>query len=205
MLNWLDWLIIAIIAFSTFHGLRSGLLTGVAKLAGIFIGLWVAFAYYQPLAHYFSTHWEIEEKIANQFNTFNEYMAGSLASGVLDALSFLALLLATAWVVGMAGGILTRIADLSFLGPLNHLGGLFFGAARGLIIVLIVLTLLLPFQRPILLPGDRLEAPGVQWQPGKAFQGSKLLPYCEPFLNAFDLLLPGIPSDDNGAGPIKNI
>lgn len=204
-MNWLDWFIIAIIAFSALGGWRSGLLTSVARLAGIFVGLWVAFAYYQPLAQYLSTHWKLEEKIANQFNTFNEYWAGSLASGALDALSFLALLLATAWVVGMAGGILTRIANLSFLGPLNHLGGLFFGAARGLIMVLIVLTLLLPFQRPILLPSDRLEAPGVHRQPGKAFQSSKLLPYCEPFLNVFDLLLPGIPSDDNGAGAVKNI
>lgn len=135
-----------------------------------------------------------------------DYLSSALASGVLEALSFLVLLIATAWVVNLAGRVLTKITDISFLGPLNHLGGLFFGAVRGLIVVMILLVLVSPLQRPGVLPGGRSGAPGIYQLPGKTFQDSKLLPYFEPLFNAIGRPLPGFPSENNnGTGKVKSI
>lgn len=238
-MNWLDWLIIAVLALSAFQGLRYGLLASVAKLAGILIGLGVAFTYYRPFAEYLSARWNMEEKIlplvegivkfwfptintvppalppgkltsagiliANPANPFGDYLARLFASGVLEAMSFLALLLATAWAVNLAGRVFTKIADISFLGPLNHLGGLFFGAVRGLVLVMIVLTLISPFQRSSLLPGGSPGAPGAPSPRGNSFQDSKLLPYFEPLFNAINRPLPGTPLKNNDrTGPVKS-
>jgi len=61
--NWLDWLIIVIVVFSSFLGLRRGLLASLAGLAGTLVGLFVAYTYYRPLAEYLTANWHIEEKI----------------------------------------------------------------------------------------------------------------------------------------------
>lgn len=231
-MNWLDWLIIAVLGLSALQGLRYGLVASVAKLAGILIGLGVAFTYYRPFAEYLSSQWNMEEKILplvegllkylpsintvppalspgkltsagmltanNQLNPFGDYLTKLFASGVLDALSFLALLLVTVWVVNLAGRILTSIANITLMGPLNHLGGLVFGAVNGLLVVMIVLTLISPFQLSYPTTGTSL--------PRGAFQDSKLLPYFVPLFNAINRPLPGIPSGNNDRnGPVKNI
>lgn len=233
-MNWLDWLIIAVLALSAFQGMRHGLVAGVAKLAGVLIGLWVAVNYYRPFAQYLSGQWNMEEKIlplvdgvlrfwlpskdavppnlppgtpvANQLNPLGDYFGRMFSSLVLDALSFLILLLITVWAVNLVGRILSRIADFALMGPLNHLGGLFFGAARGLLLVVVILTLLSPFQRSGLLPGSRSGTPGAVSPQGTSFQDSRLLPYFEPLLNALNRSLPAIPSVGKELGePVKSI
>ncbi len=217
LLNWLDWLIIVILVFSTLRGWRLGLVASVARLAGILIGLVVAITYRRDLVEYLTTRWDLGEKILPfvtgllkfwfpaakpvplfvspgrltaavpvepyQLDRIGGYLAGTIVAGVLEALSFLALLLAVVWAVNLAARLLTGITDICPLGLLNRLGGLFFGAARGLVAVIIVLALMLPFQQPNIVPGTRPENPGVN-PGGKAFAESKLLPYFNPFLEA---------------------
>lgn len=112
-----------------------------------------------------------------------DYLARTIVSGILDAFGFLALFLAVVWSVNFVARLLTSVADACPLGPLNRLGGLLFGAARGLLLVIIVLTLMSPFQQPKSVPGLRPETPGV-YPGGKAFGESKLLPYFYPYLEA---------------------
>lgn len=238
-MNWLDWLIIAVIALSALQGLRHGLVASVAKLAGILVGLGVAYTYYRPFAEYLSTQWNMGEKIMplvegllkylpsintvppalspekltstgmltanqNQLNPFSDYLTQIFATGVLEALSFLVLLLATVWVVNLAGRILTSIANIALMGPLNHLGGLVFGVAKGLLVVMIVLTLISPFQLPYSTPGVRSGVPSATLPRG-AFQDSRLLPYFEPLFKAINRPLPGFPpGNDERTGPVKN-
>jgi membrane protein required for colicin V production len=222
-LNWLDWLILAILAFSAAQGIRYGLVGSVAKLAGILVGFGVAITYYRDLAACLTVQWNLEEKIlplakkllgfwfplkstvpdkivstgspaAGQiypFSNYADYAAAALASTILNALCFMALLLAIVWAVNLAGFILTRIAAIAFLGPFNRLGGLLFGAVKGLIVVMIVLTLMSPFQQLDSLPGSSSATPGVTQSKGNAFMGSKLLPYFEPLFNTINRPLPG--------------
>lgn len=62
-MNWLDWLIVVIVSFSAFQGLRRGLLASLAGLAGTLVGLFVAYTYHRPLADYLILNWHVEEKI----------------------------------------------------------------------------------------------------------------------------------------------
>ena len=237
-MNWLDWLILAVLAFSAAQGMRYGLVGSVAKLAGILAGFGLAITYYRDLAAYVTVQWSLEEKIlplakkllgfwfplkstasdkivstggsaAGQLYPFSDYVdyaAGALASTIINALCFLALLLAVVWAVNLVGFIVTRVAAIALLGPFNRLGGLLFGAAKGTVMVMIVLTLMAPFQRLDSLPGGSSGTPGVTQSKGNAFAGSKLLPYFEPFFNAINRPLPGTsPEKIDQSVPVKTI
>ncbi len=214
-MNWLDWLIMVILIFSAFQGLRRGLVLSVAKLAGLLLGFGLGITYYSDLAAYLNNHWQLNDKVApltgkiiefffpakltggsalNIFNSYGEYLAGSFTAVIINTICFLALLIITVWVVNLAGLILSKVADLSFLGPLNRVGGLFFGGVKGIIIVMIMLTLISPFQQLGMSPDDQPRAPGVtQSIEGGAFSDSRMLPYFMPFFNAIDRPLPGPP------------
>jgi len=239
-MNWLDWLIIAILVLSALQGMRCGLFVSVAKLVGVLSGLAVAVSYYKPLSEYLSTTWHLDEKILiltgpllkyllplkstvapvvslakllspgvghagilkpaavlpdgpGQTSILYDNIAGILAYGILEVITFLVLLLATALLVNLAGHFLTRIADISFLGPLNHFGGLLFGLFKGLLVVMIILAIISPFQQQDSIPEIYPTPPGMTGMQSKAFKDSMLLPYFDfiydkfavPVLNSF--------------------
>ena len=228
-MNWLDWLIVAVLGFSAFQGFRSGLVSSVAKLAGLLVGFGVGITYNRDLAAYLNKQWGVENKIMpvtekilrfffpakeaagtvynaggtvspggmaaaqpspySMLYTYGESLVSSFTTTVLNAICFLALILATVWIVNFTGYLLTRMAKASPLGPLNHIGGLIFGGIKGIIIMMILLALMSPFQRTELLPGNSSGA-----SPGQdgAFSKSKLLPYFSPLFNAIDRPLPGV-------------
>lgn len=242
-MNWLDWLIVAALAFYAFQGLRCGLVSSVAKLAGILLGFGLGLTYYRDLAGYLNNQWRLEDKLMpltgkildffypvkltsapalyagppalpaatldpyGMLNTYGEYLARSFTTVIINAICFLALIAVTVWVVNMAGYILTKIADISFLGPLNHIGGLLFGAVKGIVVVMIFLTVISPFQRADLRPGNPAQNPDGKPSSGEgAFSDSKILPYFVPLFTAIDRPLQGLPPlNTNGSSPVKSI
>ena len=246
-MNWLDWLIIAVLAFSAFHGLRCGLVSSVARLAGILLGFGVGITYYRDLAVYLNKQWNIEDKItpltgkilklffpvkltsapafhtggtvtpgevaAGQLNPYSllnpygEYLARSFTAVALNAICFLGLILITVWAVRLAGHVFSRLADISFLGPLNRIGGIFFGGARGIIVVMVFLTLMAPFQQPDLVPENRIGTPGAVLPGGVGvFSKSKILPCFVPLFNAIDRPLPGVaPLKKDQDNPVQSV
>lgn len=246
-MNWLDWLIVAALACSAIQGLRSGLVSSVARLAGILLGFGIGITYYRDLSVYLNSQWHLEDKImpltgnilkyffpakltssaafyngpaaspgdlaAAQFNpysmlnSYGEYLSRSFAAVILNVLCFLALIMITVWVVNLAGYILTKVADASFLGPLNHIGGLFFGGVKGIIMVMIFLTVISPFQQADLLPQKPSETPGGAPSNGAgAFSKSKFLPYFLPLFSAIDRPLQGLPPlDKDKNNPVKSV
>jgi len=251
--NWLDCLIIAILALSALQGMRCGLFVSVARLAGILSGLVVAFSYYKPLSEYLSINWHLDEKILIiaeplvkyllpaksalfpvvppvkimsfwfnpadilnvavvppgtiwQLNTFSDSITGALAYGILEIISFIVLLITTSWLVKFAGYFLTRITDISLLGPLNHFGGLLFGLFKGLLVVMIVLTIISPFQHQNLNPEIYSFPPGTTSMQSKAFKESTLLPYFEFLLKKVGLpLLDGFQKNNDMSRSLKSI
>lgn len=246
-MNWLDWLIVAALACSAIQGLRSGLVSSVARLAGVVLGFGVGITYYRELSVYLNSQWHLEDKIMpltgkilkyffpskltsaaafhngsavspgefaaaqlnpyGMLNSYGEYLSRSLTAVILNVLCFLALILITVWILNLAGYILTKIADASFLGPLNHIGGLFFGGVKGIIVVMIFLTVISPFQQVGLLPGKPSETPGGAPSTGTgAFSKSKILPYFLPLFNAIDRPLQGLPPiDTDKNNPVKSV
>ncbi|WP_347489473.1 CvpA family protein [Desulfoscipio sp. XC116] len=71
-MNWLDWVLIVIIAFSALRGLSGGFFAGVARIIGLILGIAVAFTGYRPLAAYLDKQWgwgdNIAEFLVNRFS-----------------------------------------------------------------------------------------------------------------------------------------
>jgi len=220
-MNWLDWVIIILLGYSTFQGLRYGLFLSMARLAGILAGLFAAYHYYQPFSLYLVEIWKIDEKIfpavkeifkswvpvqspsppltgkvvasissflpqgflgssglPGQIIPNGDALLRSLSNTIIEAASFFVLFLAVTWVINIAGLLLTKLCDFSFLGPMNHLGGLIFGLLRGVAYVFILLLLLSPFQRT-----GTSSVPGAPPAAcGKVFGESKLYQYFEPLI-----------------------
>jgi len=211
-MNWLDWLIVAILAWSACQGLRRGLFISVAKTVGLLAGLAAAYFYHRPLADYLSARWHLEELMfpltgpllkfwqpaADVVSPFaagkqlsGDYLTRLVAGTILEALTFLALLAATVWLVNAAGLILTNFAGFSLFGPLNRLGGLLFGFLKGLLFVLIILALLSPFQQQNPFSGGYRSIPETAVPQGKAFRDSALITYFNPLINVLNKTLPG--------------
>jgi len=122
-------------------------------------------------------------------NSLSNYLVGTFAAGVLDVFCFLVLVIAVAWLVGLAGRLLTGIAGWCFMGPLNRAAGVLFGAARGIAIVVIIIILLSPFQIFGISPGILPEEHTFRL-PGETLRDSKLLPCFEPFFEFINRPLP---------------
>jgi len=115
-MNWLDIILIVILAISVFGGLRNGLIKGVLGLAGIIVGVVLAGMYYVTLA-------------------------GSLTfiphEGAAKLTAFAIIFIVVLVIAGVVGTILSKLASAIMLGWLNRLlggvlglviGGVFCGA-----------------------------------------------------------------------------
>lgn len=58
-MNWLDILIVIIVGWYAWIGLRAGLVGGLARLLGAFLGLAAAFNFYRPLADTVNLKWNL--------------------------------------------------------------------------------------------------------------------------------------------------
>jgi uncharacterized protein YkwD/uncharacterized membrane protein required for colicin V production len=134
-LNWLDWLVVAMLALSALEGTRRGLLLGALDLLGAAVGFGVAIVGERPVG-----------------NALNGYVP-ALAPPVAHLVAFLGLLIGVQIVISATvGGLVAAAARFVAFTPLGVVDR-FFGMVPGLVRGLITVTLLLlPFALLPLLP-----------------------------------------------------
>jgi len=67
-MNWVDVAILVIIGWFAWRGLTAGLLKGIARLAGIFLGILFALKYDSQLADFAGSKWHLAEKLSKYFS-----------------------------------------------------------------------------------------------------------------------------------------
>ena len=143
-MNPFDILIIVILGYSLVRGLFRGLVKELSSIIGVLGGFYAAYTYYKVLA--------------------------GLLSGLihdtayLNILSFLAIFCGVLIVVGVLGVIIKYVLNIAFLGWVDRIGGVVFGALKGVLIVAILfitLTAFLP-QGSAFIKNSQL-APHVSW------------------------------------------
>ncbi|TYO96430.1 CvpA family protein [Desulfallas thermosapovorans] len=209
-MNWLDWVLILVITLSALRGLSTGFFAGVARLLGLILGIAAAFTCYRRLAAYLDAQWGWGDSIAgfliNHFsNSLLPDLAGKismdglqqtipgsldsiahqLALSVLEFISFVLILLAVAMVVKIIMQFFSGAVAHTFLSPLDHIGGLLLGLARGLVIVLLVALFLEPVLSTGVMAG--YEQNGAI---SRAVAGSLLIPYAYQILDVINLHFP---------------
>jgi len=123
-LNWLDIVILVIVAVSTFVGLRNGLIKTVLSLAGLIVGIILAGRYYIALA---------------------ERLTFIPQENIAQAVAFALILIVVIVIAIVLAAILKWVTSLVMLGWVNHLGGAIFGLVLGAIFCAALLTLWVKF------------------------------------------------------------
>jgi len=111
-MNWLDIVILVVVAGATFLGLRIGIIRAVLSLAGLIVGVILAGLYYGPLA---------------------EQLTFISQASVAEAVAFAIILIGVMITAGIAAALLKWAASVVMLGWVNHLGGAIFGLVLGAI------------------------------------------------------------------------
>lgn len=118
-LIWIDYAILVLIMVSAIVGLLRGLVQETFSLLGWIAAMWVTLRYHQALAF---------------------HLAGLITQpGLRLAAAMTGLFLATLIVSKIIGYLIATLIARSPLGFLNRLGGLAFGAARGVLLILILI------------------------------------------------------------------
>jgi membrane protein required for colicin V production len=126
-MNPLDWLLIALLAYSVVKAFMQGFFREVFALAGLVIGLLIA-------------SWGYERAAL--------HLSGLITSPpIAQFVAFLAILAVTMVIFSLAGKLLRRTASAIGLGMLDRLGGAVFGFVRGCLLgvaLLMAFTAFLP-------------------------------------------------------------
>ena len=126
-MNWLDIVIVLVIAFFASTAFRAGLIREVVTLASVVVGVVIAGIFYDDLAR--------------DVLTFIDDEKTALVVGFL-------VLLGAVYLAGqLVAVMLKQAAALLFLGWADHAGGALFGLIKGLIVVEVLLVLLVTFPR----------------------------------------------------------
>ena len=124
-MNPFDILIIVILGYSLVRGLFRGLVKEVSSIIGVLGGFYAAFTYYPKLA---------------------KLLSGLIhETSYLNILSFLIIFLGVVILVGVLSIIIKYLLNISFLGWVDRIGGLFFGVVKGILIVSIIFIVLTAF------------------------------------------------------------
>lgn len=111
-MNWLDIILIVILAMAVFGGLKNGLIKGVLGLAGIIVGVVLAGIYYVALA---------------------ENLTFIAHEGAAKLTAFAIIFIVVLIIAAVIGIILSKIASAIMLGWLNRLLGGVLGLVIGVV------------------------------------------------------------------------
>lgn len=123
-MNWLDIVIIVLIAIPTLAGLRTGIIKAALSLAGVIVGVILAGRFYAALAGRL---------------TFipQENVAGIVAFAII--------LVAVMVIAGVLASVLKWVASAVLLGWVNRLGGAVFGFLLGAVFCAVLLAIWVKF------------------------------------------------------------
>ncbi len=118
-MNWVDLLIAGAIAWTTFRGLKTGLIRQAVWLIAVLLGLYLAGLLYDDLSA--NLEFLIDDETTRNLVSFVAIIVGSVIAGMV------------------IGEVLRTTATILMLGPMDALGGAVIGFVRGLVYVQLVL------------------------------------------------------------------
>jgi membrane protein required for colicin V production len=121
-----DYAIILVFGVFSVWGLLRGLVAEVFSLASWVIGIWIGI-HYGAIGESFLQQWLADP-----------LLRAILGGFVIGVLAFAG--------VSILGALLSKLINASLLGPVNRMLGLFFGAARGLVIISLAVLIALQFE-----------------------------------------------------------
>jgi membrane protein required for colicin V production len=124
-MNTFDVAVIVIVSFCLIRGVFKGLIGEMSGIIGVIAGFYGAYTYYPTVAVY-GKQWISSEAI-------------------LNLLAFFVLFVCILTVISLVSVLIRKLLKLAFLGWVDRGFGLVFGAAKGILIMTVVLVILTTF------------------------------------------------------------
>lgn len=144
-MNWLDWLLVALLGAAAVRGFFRGFVVEVAALVALVLGIWVATRYNARVAEWTGLDAEHE------------------------ALAFIITFIGVLVLVHVLARVITKVMDMAMLGLPNKVAGTVFGALRSAFVLSVLLNILMvPGDTSAILPAETLQG-SVLYPPVRAF------------------------------------
>ncbi len=132
-MNPFDIVVIIILGYCLIRGFFRGLIKEVSSIIGVLAGFYAGYTYYSEFAVSLSA-WISSQAYSN-------------------ILAFMLLFCSVFVVISIIGIIIKYLMNIAFLGLIDRIGGVIFGAAKGILItsvILLILTTFLPKGAPLI-------------------------------------------------------
>ena len=124
-MDWVDWIIIAVLLGAVLGGMAQGLFRTVCSLAGLILGIALACWNYARLAAAFKPIVQVD--------------------AIADAIGFLLIAVAVMFLANVTGIMLSRMFNWMGLGCIDALGGAIVGFVQGVLLVTICILVTVAF------------------------------------------------------------
>lgn len=166
-MNWIDFGIIAILAFGIISGLKKGLVMSISSIICLLASIMVAKTYYKVLTVFMVENTAIEEKITSFLsekafvknmllspsgestvfsisNSFSSDLNSFVTVLIINAISVLIIFMVVRFLLGIAESFLAGIVEVPGLKEINRIGGAIVGFAKNVIILMLIFTIITP-------------------------------------------------------------
>jgi uncharacterized membrane protein required for colicin V production len=166
-MNWIDISIIGFLGITVYIGMKKGLLMSFSNILSMIVAILVAKIYYSKLAIFLVSHTTLEDKIIKilmekkLFAGFTMGMPKGVAPAfaasqfveniyyfitmlIINAISILLIYVAARIALAVVEGFLKNTMELPGLKEINGIGGGAIGLIKGVVVLLIVFSILIP-------------------------------------------------------------
>ncbi len=161
-MNYIDIILALLLFFSAISGFRKGLVTELASLAALILGIWGAIQFSG-----ITTEFLIEN-----FNADSEY---------LNIISFIITFVVIVILVHIVGSAVNKFIETAMLGFVNKLAGMAFGVVRSLLILSIILLIFNRIDEDVEILSKETKEASRMYEPVRNFAPSLF-----PFIDIWD-------------------
>ena len=161
-MNYVDIILLVLIILSAIGGFKNGLITEMASLAALILGIWGAIHF-----SYITT-----DLLIRYFDLKSDY---------LNIISFAVTFVVIVILVHIVAGVINNIVGTGVLGITNKLGGLVFGILRSILFLSIVLMVFDKIDEDIDILPDRAKENSRMYEPLK-----NIAPSIFPFIDIWN-------------------
>ncbi|HKL34010.1 MAG TPA: CvpA family protein [Tangfeifania sp.] len=178
-MNYIDIILGLLLLFAAISGFRKGLVSELASLAALILGIWGAIEF-----SYITTDFLIEN-----FNFETEY---------LNIISFIITFIVIVILVHVVGSAVNKFIEAAMLGFINKLAGLAFGILRSALILSIILIVFDKIDEDVEILSKEAKTESRLYEPIRNFAPSLF-----PFINIWDTSDEPIKEEENVFDRVK--
>ncbi|MCY1721657.1 CvpA family protein [Prolixibacteraceae bacterium Z1-6] len=164
-MNYIDIVLGILLIFAAISGFRKGLITELASLAALILGIWGAIKF-----SYLTTDFLIDN-----FKLETEYM---------NLISFAITFVVIVILVHIVGNTVTKLVETVMLGFVNKMAGLVFGVVKAALILSIILVVFDKIDDDVHILNERTKENSWMYEPIRSFA-----PTIFPFIDVWEINL----------------